>query len=32
VDEVFADDSKAGSNDTGVRDYVDDSCERVDRY
>jgi len=33
VDEVFADDSKkSGSNDTGVRDYVDDSCERVDRY
>ena len=31
VDEVFADDSKAGSFDTGVRDYVDDSCERVDR-
>lgn len=33
VDEVFADDSKkSGPNDTGVRDRVDDSCEKVDRY
>lgn len=32
VDESFADDSKkSGPNDAGIRDYVDDSCEKVHR-
>jgi Ca2+-binding RTX toxin-like protein len=33
IDRVYADNAtKTGPNDTGVRDFVDDSCERVDRH